>query len=839
MLDRFGALHSLLGLRRMLARLRLGDHSASRVRGAADRGPLVYVMLRCSHIDYLALNTVLVAHGLPLPMWGNGVTSTPWMPLAAMWRHLRDGLSYRLREGMLPDPVRSGWLADAVLGGATVAVFVQRRRRLGDVVIAPEEDPLEALLQAQQASDRPIQLVPTVLVWDRAPEVSRSAVRHFLMGNREAPGGLARLANLVLRGRNALVQMGDPIDLAEFSSRVNSPRQLRALRILLRRYLRRESEVIRGPRLLPKATLRRMVLDNPPMRDLAQREAEAKGRPLRRVERDMQKDFDTIAANFSWPVIRVLYLLLQPLWTKVFSGVDIREEDLERIRAANRAGTAILIPCHKSHFDYLMLSWLLYEKDMIVPHIVAGVNLAIWPLSYVLRGAGAFFILRKFGDNRVFPQVFARYLRELVRHGYPVEFFIEGGRTRSGKLLNPRLGVLGMVLDAAEHRRPGQEVTLLPIAMAYEKVAEEQSYARELSGADKAPESLGQLVQARSVLRRRFGKVYVRVGEPIAASTILEGPEPWHARSRLERTEELARVGQHVVFNIGQAMVVLPTSLVALALLAHHRRGIRHRELLDRINRFRGFLRDAGAVEAASLSRPSHAVHQALHRLLRYRVAGRSRPLVQCLDDRGEPVWAPVVEHRITLEFYKNQVLHYFATAGLAAAAVRALPEGRFETSDPHSAFVYLVWLLRKEFVLDPTRSATALLKEGLDRLASYGALSRDDGGWRVEDPVRIGEIYGLFRNLLEAYAHVLRVSPASEGRPAKSRDLAKAVQSTTDLARDGITRPEALSLVTLTNAFDAALGEGTLAPDDRGRLQIHAERRQHHLSMLAPMVDG
>src|SRR5690606_22166891 len=125
-----------------------------------------------------------------------------------------------------------------------------------------------------------------------------------------------------------------------------------------------------------------------------------------------------------------------------------------------------------------------------------------------LRGAGAFFIRRSFKDDRIHPRVFGRYLRELLLHGYTVEFFIEGGRTRSGKLLPPKLGVLDMILEAAETAPVGHEITLLPVAIAYEQVAEERSYQEEMGGKAKKEESVGQLLQARSVLRRRFGRVF-------------------------------------------------------------------------------------------------------------------------------------------------------------------------------------------------------------------------------------------------------------------------------------------------------------------------------------------
>ena len=444
--------------------------------------------------------------------------------------------------------------------------------------------------------------------------------------------------------------------------------------------------------------MKRLVLNNPPMRELAHREANALGKSEAEVLRSMEKAYDSIAAHFRFSVVNALFILLRPMWTRVFSGVDIREEDLARIRHAIRDGSTVLIPCHKSHFDYVILSWFFFQNNLIVPHIVAGVNLAIWPLSVVLRSAGAFFIKRSFRGERIYPAVFSRYLRELIRQNYTIEFFIEGGRTRTGKLLPPKLGVLGMVFEAAALRPSASEVTLLPIAIAYEQVAEERAYARELSGEKKQAESMGQFFQARKVLGRRFGRVYLRVGEPIRCSSLVDSTttQPkWSERQENERQEVLAETGQRIIHLIGKATLVLPTSLVALGLLAHHRRGIRQAELRERIARLDGFLRRAGAECAAPAEKLDQAIALALDRF-------HSHGLIRPHEEGQERVWEIDPEKRITLDFYKNQVLHYFAAAGYAVTAIRGLSCEEFTLDEVRPGFAYLVWTMRRSSSLTP-----------------------------------------------------------------------------------------------------------------------------------------
>ncbi|NUQ12094.1 MAG: redoxin domain-containing protein, partial [Gemmatimonadaceae bacterium] len=210
------------------------------------------------------------------------------------------------------------------------------------------------------------------------------------------------------------------------------------------------------------------------------------------------------------------------------AGVDLRDVDVERIRAAYRDGATVLVPCHRSHLDYVLISSQLFERDVMIPHVVAGENLSFFPLGPLLRRVGAVFIKRSFSGDRVFPAVFSAYLRQLIRDEFPLEFFIEGGRSRTGKLLPPKLGVLSMVMDAAAEARADRRVTLLPVAISYEQIAEEGAYARELDGGRKQAEDLGQVVKAGKVVTKRYGRVFMRVGQPILAGEVLGGlPRPW------------------------------------------------------------------------------------------------------------------------------------------------------------------------------------------------------------------------------------------------------------------------------------------------------------------------
>lgn len=824
MLRRFGPLYTWTPLGWLLGRLRLSERSAERVRQAAERGPVVYVLHSWSRLDWLALNQVLNAHRLPLARHTFAFRSSLFAPMKEMLRGLAAGaldlLSPRVR------PEEGGWLRQAVSAGAPGAIFLVQRQDLAGMITGERQastDPLEVLVDAQRDSARPIQLVPVVVLWSRSPEAQvRSGVMRQVLGSADEPSWVRKLFS---RGwgtateQSALVEVGEPVDLAAFLARKAEeprPRQVKTVRLVLRRYLYQTAHVIRGPGVRPYRWMRRLVLDSPEVRRLVDEEALATRRSPEQVRAKVAGVFDHMAARLDELTMRAANRVVHVLWSRIYAGIDVREEDLERIREALRKGTPVLIPCHRSHLDYLLISSLLYAHDIFIPHVVAGENLSFWPAGPIARRLGAVFIRRSFKGDRVFPVVFQRYLKQLLRDGFPVEFFIEGTRSRSGKLLPARLGVLGMVLDAAAEVREGKEVTLLPIAISYEQIAEEKSYARELQGEAKKPEDIAQLAAASKVVNRRYGRVYLRVGEPIPVRPLLDGvPGGWASLDRDHRHELLQDVGERVMHRIARSMVVLPTGLVAMALLASARRGIRHAELFGRCERMLGLLVAEGAVPAVTLSALGWAMDQALHRFQSGRMIARIQ------DEEGE-ILQVVDQRRMTLEYYKNGAMYVAVPASLLASAVaaRCLPSaerpvapGRADDAEVSRLFRLQVFLLRYEFALDPERTLEAHQARARAALLRYGALVERDGELALGDPTRLAELAGLTRNFIESYLLVLRAARTLRSRDISVDDLPRRIQEIGKglLAVDELRRPESLSMENLKNAVRALREEGVL----------------------------
>lgn len=848
----FGLLFHLMGLSLLLRRMRLEEHSAEEIRKASERGPIVYVLHTRSILDWLALNRALNGRRLPLAKFTNGHRSTVWAPLRVMVKEWWDALDGRTKHGPVPDPMETGWLTNVVAAGMPTALFLLAGRSIKSSIKRernrPDQfDPIPALLDAQAKSDRPIQIVPVVVAWNRRPEVARTQVGQFILGSQDEPGPLQKLAAVAARNTKAVVQAGKPVDLSEALRRFSDEpqaRQTRKLRLLLRRYLWREAHLIRGPRIRPHRWTRRLVARSPEIRAMVAEESARTGKSTAALEIEVDTMLDQIAARMRITTVRFISFILRFLWNRIYSGVDLPAEDMRRLRDSFRDATPVLIPCHRSHLDYLLMSSQLFYRDMVIPHVVAGENLNFWPLGPLFRHCGAFFIKRSFGDDRIFPAVFQRYLHQLVRDGFPIMFFIEGGRSRTGKLLPARLGVLNMIMKSAQNLRDGWDVNLVPIGISYEQIAEERVYRKELQGADKTPENMGQVVKAGSIFRRRFGPVYVRVGEPIRLSNVFAKAESsFDAMSHEERQELLHLTGEQVMHGIAKNMVAMPTGLVGLALLAQSGNTIKHHALNARIERLFNALKMVNAPIAYSLNTEDWSPAEALKRF-------ENSKLIAQIDLGTDSVIRIDPDRRITLEYYKNSVLHHTAPMSMMAASIRAMRSAfeahsrvHLESDDGQEIqrlFAEQVFLLRYEFTTDPDHDVATLTTAALAQLQEYGAIDLNEEGIAITERDFVIELAELTRNLLESSLLAMRGIVALRTHDLTVKTMGKALQDLGQSFMDAeeIRRPEALSLVNLNNAVRALRDEGVLRfRTDGTGLEIEEFYREAHDADLTRLL--
>ncbi|HZX43528.1 MAG TPA: 1-acyl-sn-glycerol-3-phosphate acyltransferase, partial [Myxococcaceae bacterium] len=397
------------------------------------------------------------------------------------------------------------------------------------------------------------------------------------------------------------------------------------------------------------------------------------------------------------------------------------------LRVASAGAPIVICPSHKSHIDYLVMSWVLWKRGYQMPVVAAGANLSFFPLGPLLRRAGAFFLRRSFGADRLYTATFKAYVKKLVRDGVLQEFFPEGGRSRTGKLLPAKLGLLGWEVDAVlEGAR--NDLAFLPVAIDYEKIVEGSSYSKELLGGEKKPEDVGALIRAPKVLLRRYGTIHLRFDEPVLLREFMQGrglSDP-SALTEEEKRTLVRALGHRIMWGIARVSTVTPHALVSTALLAHPGRGLPASVLVARVEALRRMLLEDGATLSTGMD--AAPTDPTLAGPVREAVLGFIEDkLVRTEQAKGETVYLPVDERRVQLAYYKNTILNLVAPRALVACAVL---RGALDTSQEsvRAKALFLSRLFKLEFIYRVGTPFETIFAETLERLVRAGLLDSRDG---------------------------------------------------------------------------------------------------------------
>ena len=343
---------------------------------------------------------------------------------------------------------------------------------------------------------------------------------------------------MLINGRNVMVEMGEPISLRSLLDATPADDQARRVTRILRGILRRQRAIRIGPDLSHRRTIVAQVLRARAVRAVVAADARDKHGDFRPGLLQARKYAFEIAANYSHPFVQIAEKLLGRVWNRVYDGVKINHAGT--LKDVSEGNEVVYVPCHRSHMDYLLMSYIIYHQGYALPHIAAGINLNIPVVGRFLRKGGAFFIRRSFGGNALYTVVFMKYLAAIMARGHSIEYFIEGGRSRTGRLLQPKTGMLSMTVRSFL-RDPVRPVVFVPVYFGYERIVEANTYISELSGAPKKKESWLDLLLSLRVLRERFGTVHVNVGEPIRLNDLLDAQLPAGASSTSTTTRARRR----------------------------------------------------------------------------------------------------------------------------------------------------------------------------------------------------------------------------------------------------------------------------------------------------------
>jgi glycerol-3-phosphate O-acyltransferase len=542
---------------------------------------------------------------------------------------------------------------------------------------------VRVLFDVQRRGATRVLLVPQVFVWSRsAGALVGGNVTDALFGTSDWPGSLRSLVQFLANRRHATMRVGEPVDLREFLAReqdgVTDEVIVRRLTYALLRRLERERRAMVGPARKPADRLREEVIHSPKLQkviaDMAG-EGEKERAVIRERALGMLREME---ASIDISAIGALDPVVAQAATHMFSAVEVDEPGIERLRQHAKEGTLVLLPSHKSHMDYLVLAWILYRHKLPLPLVAAGDNLNFFPAGPILRRCGAFFIRRKFAGDRLYAAVVDAYMRRLIKDGWPLEFFLEGGRSRTGKLRPPKLGLLSIVVDAALSV-PTHTTWFCPIAIGYERFVEEKALVHELTGGEKPKEDARALVRSVELALGHYGRLSVQFGKPMSLLDIMREldtrskPEDLTTMAPARRRAVITRLAYRIMNEINAVTAVTPGSLVATALLAHDRRGLPQADLMATCERLARTLRHFGARFSPSLAGATAGaplVHEgAIREAADLFVRAQH---VQAHRVGDDVIYVVPPEARMSLDLAKNVIIHFFVPRAIIATALLA-----------------------------------------------------------------------------------------------------------------------------------------------------------------------
>ncbi len=544
--------------------------------------------------------------------------------------------------------------------------FVVLRRKEGFFYRRPRKtgsQRLRRLVEAADNGDQNLLLIPVAIYWGRSPEKERSLLKLLFSEDWDVVGRTRKFFATLLLGRNTLLRYSHALPLRSiYQDGQESAIAYRKVSRILRVHFRKRRAATVGPDLSHRRTLIKSVLRTPAVRRAILAEAGDEFRKQELARRKAEKYALEIAADISYPMIRIIERILKWLWNRIYDGIELNHMD--RLHEVAREKEVVYVPCHRSHFDYLLLGYIMYEEGLHLPHVAAGINLNMPIVGSILRRGGAFFLRRSFKGNRLYAAVFDAYLHQILVKGHSIEYFVEGGRSRTGRLLSPKGGMLVMTINSFI-RNPQRPVVFVPIYFGYEKLIEGDSFISELGGAQKQKESLGGLIRSVKSLREHFGKVYVNIAEPIELEPVLDRMHPeWRefVSENGERPTWLAgivdEIGSEIMSRINSAAAVTPISLLAYVLLATPKQKIGIDELRRQLRLSLGLMKRFKYSDSVTM--PDWSADEIIEHGEKLDVISRSS------HPMGEVIHM-AERTAVLMTYFRNNILHLLAVPSSVA----------------------------------------------------------------------------------------------------------------------------------------------------------------------------
>jgi glycerol-3-phosphate O-acyltransferase len=700
-----------------------------------------------------------------------------------------------------------------------VGIPSSRRRRRQRV-----DARLEPLLAT---GDDPL-LAPLRVLWRARQRDGKREVRLsdlLRLGDPRDPGRLREHYTLRAHQDRVWIAAGEPAPVSELRARwreacgVDAAQTLGLPDFVVRQAhlaLERAERQVRGARYKVPRFVHEDILSRPAFRGGVAVLAKQLDRPEKKVLKQTARYLREIAATHDTFVIDIVVQIWRALYTRGYGALRYEPTSFDQLRSLAQRHPIVFLPSHKSNLDHAVLQYALHENGLPPNHTAGGINMNFFPIGPLVRRSGVFFIRRTFKDNEVYKFVLRNYIDYLVEKRFPLEWYVEGGRSRSGKLLPPRFGLLAYVVDAYR-RGKSDDVLLQPVSIAYDQISDVGDYAAEARGSAKEREGFGWFLRVVRRLGSQYGDVHLRFAEPISLAKAVGPADPSAEPRADEESLALQKLAFEVCFRINQATPITPTSLVTLALLGRGDRALSLPELVVALKNLLAYVRRRRLPTTEELDLDTtEGVRRALDPLV-------GNGILACYDEGPEPVWIIAPDQHLAAAYYRNTVIHFFVNGAIAELAlIRAAEDG---VEDPRREFweeaARLRDLLKFEFFFADKDIWRNELRQELSPHDPAWESRLDVGPHAIEDflpDLRPFHSHRILRPFLEAYRVV--ADELARRDPKEPVDEAAFPKACLALGRQYVLQhhvrsAESISQVLFGNALRLARNRGLLAADD------------------------
>ena len=592
-------------------------------------------------------------------------------------------------------------------------------------------------------------------------------------------------------------------------------------------------KVVRGSPFQPFQTQMKTVVGGSEFeREIEQLAAKHEESPKMLVK-EARGTFCRMAANpRAWCFIPAIWVA-RFLMRRLFDGISAT--NLDNFKQASRAHPVVLIPLHRSHLDYILLGAVLYESNLNPPLVAAGINLSFWPAGPIIRSLGGYFVKRNARHDRMHHVLLRRYVSYLFKRGHLQEFFIEGGRSRSGRMRQPKLGLLRIFVEAYQ-KGVRKDIQFVPVAITYENVIEDRVYGDENTGQAKQKENLWALLKARKILQQNYGEVVLHFGEPILLSefskTLSGDAEPDSEHSKAE----VLRLALHLTRKIRSYTSVNLTGLSFTVLMNAPKYGTPVSQFSKSIENLVHVTEIMKEIDP-DIAPPTQSLQNFLRSddsFMRFVKSG----LIQRSSFLDEEILYIEGRHRYTGHFYKNATIHLFVP--ISFLAISNIIDS--EINDDSLKRLYKIFSY--DYILEPSESFFQQIDKLKELLLTRGILTEQEGKLTFahqEPGIFMPELMlPSIQALLWVLTHVKHYSQDS-AHHISEKQLLELMQQHAQAGKyeDFLSCTEATSQSMLLNSLTSLRKRGIIQVRDslqRGTMLTYSSESEHEYNFLMKM---